>query len=556
MKFPISRPLAALISAITIGALVLGTGLGYFLFARNSAPEKFSTLITHADIPYRAMETYQQSLLTTLPIDSGPVVNSTCPALSPTWVQDENQKAGLPNMQMADWKKLDLSAATGSALWLNQSSVSCGDTVDIHAALYQSYPDQQTPGPRTFAAWRIGYYGGAGAREIWRSNPIDLQSRKATTSSQATRFTEALWPVNTKFTIGNDWTPGFYLIVSLSPFGKIENAAPLVVRSPVGTSKLVMMHSFLTWNAYNSFGGRSTYNGPGENATADLAQRSRIGSFDRPIVGSGAFSIQRDAIPFVQFTEEHGLNIDQISDLNLDQNPSLALHYNGVILGGHAEYFTHRMFQTMIALRNSGTNLAFLGANTAYWQIRMEPSKFGPNRHMVIYRLATQDPQTNIDQVTIEFADNRINTPPNLFTGESTVGVHVFGTLKSVTIPQWLTLPSDSSISQISSDTEGEAVQNNVASPPNIHILFAGTLSLRRPLSRGARALNPVVETSWFTTPSGSAIFDAGMTTWTCNLMESCIDSEYSPSSQSIVQSTTLQILTLWQQSHIGVTLK
>ena len=112
----------------------------------------------------------------------------------------------------------------------------------IHAALYSSNSTPITNVPRIFAAWRIGYYKGAGAREVWRSSPFKLKRGEATTSRDATRYTEADWPVSTTFTVGKDWTPGFYLILSFSAFGQIENAAPLIVRSPVGSSKLLMMH--------------------------------------------------------------------------------------------------------------------------------------------------------------------------------------------------------------------------------------------------------------------------------------------------------------------------
>jgi hypothetical protein len=411
-------------------------------------------------------------------------------------------------------------------------------------------------GTRTYSAYRIGYYGGSGAREIWNSEGVNLNTGKATTSRDATRFTQAHWPTTSSFTVGKNWTPGFYLIVSLSPKGIIENAAPLVVRSPVGSSKLVMMHSFLTWNAYNSFGGRSAYTGPGENLAARHDQRSRVASFDRPILGSGAYAIQRDAIPFVQFSEKEGINIDQVSDLDIDKWPSLALHYNGVIVGGHAEYFTNRMFQTFIALRNSGVNLAIFGANTAIWQVRLQPSATGPRRIMAIYRVASEDPQTDLTQVSIEFADKRINMPASLITGEQVAGVHVFGKLKPVEIPQWLVLPAHPMIDDISNDTEGDGIRKNVAAPPNIHIIFAGKLKQRDRNVPPPEGSKRIVQTIWFTTPSGSAIFNAGLTTWSCNLMASCIDVPYSPKAQKVVAATTRQILTLWQKYKLGKILK
>ena len=554
MKLPYSLRAATIVSAIVIACLVIGGATSY-LFLQKSAPvEKFAPLKKHADLPFHAMETFADSQKVTLPADQTPFVNSTCPALSPTWVKDENAKSGV-HMKAADWKNLDLSAAEGSALWLNQTSVSCGAQVKIHAALYTSNSTPISNVPRVFAAWRIGYYGGAGAREVWRSSAFKLKKGVATTSSEATRYTEANWPVVTSFTVGKDWTPGFYLIISFSAFGQIENVAPLVVRSPVGSSKLVMMQSFMTWQMYNSFGGRSAYLGPGKDGNTDSDERSRLASFDRPMVGSGAYAIQRDAIPFIQFVESKGLNVDEESDLDINQWPSITTKYAAVLVGGHAEYYTNRMFNTFIAARNSGTNIAIFGGNTAYWQTRLEPSKYGPNRHLIMYRYATDDPNNNLSQVTIEFGNKRLNTPPSLISGEQTSGVHVYGTLNPVKIPLWLHVNKTTPISGLSSDSEVEATTPNAAEPPNVQVLYSGVMSWRDPKHDRSIKKAPVAQVDWIAFPSGSAVFNAGMSTWSCQLSDACVDLPFPNASQELIRSITLQVLDLWQVPRVGPSL-
>jgi len=547
--------LTALISGVAVGALLVGVTGSYLVFTFSHRAPSFPPLKSHADIPSRPMESFDSTLGMTMPADQTPLATSGCPALSSNWVAQENQKPGV-DMSPTDWSSLELSNAAGSALWLSKTSVTCGDTVAIHASMYESQRNPDPVGPRTFVAWRIGYYGGSGARQVWKSKPVNLKKLKVTTAHDATMYTEAEWPTNLTFTVGKDWTPGFYLIISMSPFGKIENAAPLIVRSPIGSSKLVMMQSTFTWQMYNSFGGRSAYEGPGADGQPDDDERSRVASFDRPMVGSGAYAIQRDVIPFLQFSEENGINIDQVSDLDVDQTPSLLTHYNGVIIGGHAEYFTHRMFDSFIAARNQGINIAIFGGNTAYWQTRLAPSPTGPNRHLIMYRSSTQDPDTNLNDITIEFANNRLNTPPALFTGEETDAVHVYGDLKPVSIPSWLGIPSNSVIDQISSDTEAEEVKNEVAAPPGIHVIFSGAMHWRDPASDSSLKYTPTGQSSWYTTPSGSAVFNAGLTTWSCNLSPSCVDTPYGAQGQLTVQKVTLAVLNLWQKPHEGAVLK
>ena len=555
MKLPFSGRAAVLVSAAVVVALIVGGATSYLFIQKSTPEEKFPPIPKHLDLPKHPIETFAASQKVTLPPNASPYVNSTCPALSPTWVKEENKKPGV-KMNAGDWKNLDLYAVEGSALWLNQTSVSCGAKVDIHSALYTSNSTPPTNVPRTFAAWRIGYYNGAGAREVWRSQPFKLKRGKATTVKNAARTTEANWPVVTSFTVGDNWTPGFYLIISFSAFGQIENFAPLVVRSPVGSSKLVMMNSFMTWEMYNSFGGRSAYFGPGKDGNTDTNERSRVVSFDRPMLGSGSYAIQRDAIPFIQFVEKEGINVDEESDLDINQWPSITTKYAAVIVGGHAEYFTNRMFNTLIADRNLGTNIAIFGGNTAYWQTRLEPSKYGPDRHLVMYRNASEDPDTNLSQITIEFGNKRLNTPPSLISGEQTSAVHVYGTLLPVKIPLWLHVSTSATIGGVSSDSEVESVTPNKAEPPNVHVIYSGEMKWRDVASHKYFKQKPIAQVDWISFPSGSAVFNAGMSTWSCQLSNACVDLPFDQASRTLIQDITKQVLALWQIPKVGASLK
>ena len=51
------------------------------------------------------------------------------------------------------------------------------------------------------------------------------------------------------------------------------------------------------------------------------------------------------------------------------------------------------MLDNVTAARNTGVNLGFFGSNTAYWQVRFEPSAAGvADRVMVCYKSAAEDP--------------------------------------------------------------------------------------------------------------------------------------------------------------------
>ena len=543
------------IASISIIVIIVGSfiGVGSYQFFQNH--KTLPPVKLHADIPIRPMQSFEQSLNTSIPDDSSNYPNSKCSALSPKWVEQENAQAGVA-MTTNDWRSIDLESVRGSALWLNKTSGSCGDSIDIHASLYRSLDGTFITGARSIEALRIGWYQGSGARQIWSSGPIKLKEQKINYPRSATRMIDTSWPTTVKVQLDSKWIPGFYIFITRSPDGTIENAAPFVLHSPLGSSQLMVMHSFLTWNIYNTFGGRSGYLGAGATKPEMRADRSRVVSFDRPIMGSGGFSIHRDGISLVQFLEKEGINSDQYSDVDLDSWPSITEHYNGIVLGGHPEYFTKRIFDTLLSARNSGTNIAILGGNTGIWQIRMASSKVGANRRVVIYRKAVEDPVKDLNRISIKYEDKRLNIPSTMLTGTSTDGVHIYGDLNAVSIPRWLKLPARPAINGISPDSEVGHTVATVASPPKINILFSGNMHYRDAPTPGQPPRQvPVAQAVWFTTPSGAAIFNAGITTWSCDLIQTCAYSTVDEASRAVMDSLTSQVLKLWQTKAVGKTL-
>jgi hypothetical protein len=89
-------------------------------------------------------------------------------------IATENKKTGL-TMQPSDWRQIDLRTANGSALWIDKTSASCGDLVNVHASLYGPKNSDKQTEIKTIHAWRIGWYNGSGARDVWQSQPIKLK---------------------------------------------------------------------------------------------------------------------------------------------------------------------------------------------------------------------------------------------------------------------------------------------------------------------------------------------------------------------------------------------
>jgi len=364
---------------------------------------------------------------------------------------------------------------------------------------------------------------------------------------------ETKWPITTSFEVSRDWVPGLYLVASKNKSGAIENVAPFILRSNPGDSKLLLIHSTLTWAAYNSFGGHSTYSATIRGAD----QRSKVSSLDRPYAGSGMNHIARDAISFVQYLELTGLNIDQVADTDVNSAPSIVTNYSGLIFSGHPEYMTRTEFDTVIAARNRGINIALMGSNSAYWQSRVEPSPTGPDRHLIIYRNPTLDPERDWQKVTTGFGNKRINTPSSLITGETTSGVHVTGTLTAVSIPHWLHIAPTATLTGWSPNSEIDSMATGEAVPPQEHLIFSGKFELVAPTKRALGLQRSLIgQTIWFTAPSGSATFVAGINYWPCEVSATCPESAVGEPTRALLQSITSQVLTLWQTKGIGKSLK
>ena len=536
------------IYSTTVGLIVLA------LFSVISVVQYFQAdsdhlplLKQHRDVGRQPLYTFQQSLNQGFPADTEAKPASNCAPLKPNWLSIENQNPGISKTDQ-DWKSLDLFNNGGSALWLNQVSATCGDTIQIHASLTARY--RLDDGPRTFSVMRVGYYGGSGAREIWNSGPVKLSYQGVPKVRTLTRTVETNWPTTTSFRIGREWTPGLYLVASYSPSDVLENWSPLILRAPQGSSKLVLVHSSLTWQAYNNFGGRSAYLAP---VNSDI-ERSKVISFDRPYSGSGIMHIDRDAVSLIQYLESENIATDSISDIDLANNPSLIKNYSGLILSGHPEYMTHSEFQAILAARNQGTNLALLGANSAYWQVRLQSSPTGDNRRFAIYRDATIDPVTAPDKLSVEFGDPRINWHSSLITGEKTAGVHVYGSMSLVSKPTWLRVPNGLTLDGWPRNSEIDSQAIGQASPPNEHLLFSGKFTLVDPHSKGAAIKSRTLQAQsiWFALPSGAAEFVAGENYWPCELSGFCVESSMKSKVRQSLRDITDQILQIWQHKAVG----
>jgi hypothetical protein len=170
-------------------------------------------------------------------------------------------------------------------------------------------------------------------------------------------------------TIG--WAPGIYTVAALDS-AHTRGEAIVVVRTPViDRSTPLYVVPAMTYQAYNMWGGASMY-------VSHSGIRTWRVSFDRPYhAGVGAWRSTREHklvgwlatnLPGLQYTTDYDLTVER---------PPVPPRL--VILGPHTEYVTPELrwwLDEQVILRGR-TSLVNLGANTSYWQVRLEPPTSG-----------------------------------------------------------------------------------------------------------------------------------------------------------------------------------
>ncbi|MCL2769955.1 MAG: PKD domain-containing protein, partial [Solirubrobacterales bacterium] len=257
---------------------------------------------------------------------------------------------------------------------------------------------------------RLGWYGGSGGRRITclvgavvdTTCTRDEQGayQPSPPPDPATGELDAGWSPTDTLAVPTDWTSGYYLAVfrvTSGPTAGQTGFTPFILQAPVGDRAAILVQvPSNTWQAYNLWGGEDLYSEP----------RAVKVSFNRPYAfegpagpaagrGGGLFNWE---YPLVRFLERGGWDVSYATDDDVDREPAILLDHRLDMTAGHDEYWTKGMRDGWEAARAAGVNLAFMGANTGFWQVRYENG----DRTLVSYKY-TPDPDPVPAEKTIEF---------------------------------------------------------------------------------------------------------------------------------------------------------
>jgi len=229
------------------------------------------------------------------------------------------------------------------------------------------------------------------------------------------------WPHAAQLTIPATWSSGYYDIALTDQTG--ETAHHFVcVKAPRGYvgAKAVLVLATNTLHAYNYWGGASAY----ANVEALMSRRANLaeamagaigrlstqrpfppllvaappdmprlvndrkrGFEERPWAGGDpAWSRAHGQSPFdgsagylnkwehqfVRWAEGEGLDLDYLTDHDLDADPGALDGYGVLVLVGHSEYWSGPQRLVIDRFIETGGRLACFSGNTAFWKVRWE----------------------------------------------------------------------------------------------------------------------------------------------------------------------------------------
>ena len=356
------------------------------------------------------------------------------------------------------------------------------------------------------SAYRIGWYQGMGGRLVWRSGKLRGGRQHRFTVSGTTNTVSAGWdPVLEVPT--DDWPPGAYLIKLTASSGG-QRYVPVTVRSPSCAGKVVLKACVQTWQAYNLWGGFDLY----KNAAGDYANRSLVVSLDRPYDLNGAdmfLTYERNAI---KLAEHLGLDLAYVTSMDIDADPHLLDGASALVSMGHDEYWTPAERANVTAARDSGVNLAFLGANAMFRRTRLRSTTLGEAREVVCYKSAyRQDPMYGVNNalVTSDWRDGPHPDPESSLIGTSYEGYPVNAPLVVSSPKSWVfkgtgVRAGDSFRNLVGVEYDRVDPGNPLQRP--IEVLSHSPLTIGGAASYG--------DSAYYTHAGGAGVFNCGTMRW------------------------------------------
>jgi hypothetical protein len=292
-------------------------------------------------------------------------------------IRCENSKPGNP---ASEW---DISGAGSATIqgFATEISAVPGETVRFKV--------DTTATAFRIDIYRLGYYGGMGARRIDTipaTATVPSNQPDCLTDSSTGLIDCGNWNQSASWLVPADAVSGIYIAKLVSTAGPSGTShIVFVVRDDAGHSDILFQTSDTTWQAYNQYGGNSLYVG-------SPAGRAYEVSYNRPFTTRATSPedwVFNAEYPMIRWLEANGYNVSYSTGVDTDRHGTELLEHKIFMSVGHDEYWSGEQRANVESARTAGIHLAFFSGNEVFWKPRWDASIDGsgtPYRTLVTYK--------------------------------------------------------------------------------------------------------------------------------------------------------------------------
>lgn len=384
--------------------------------------------------------------------------------------------------------------------------------------------------------FRIGWYHGAGGREVLVSRPLRVVAQPPCAHVFQTGLTQCDWRPTLTLRIPSALPTGVYIAKLTTRDGASD--CLFVVQSTRPQPLLAQLPTS-TYEGYNAWGGDSLYPGGNDQVGVTGSTQGVEVSYDRPydsVTGAGQF-FARD-VAMIQFLERYGYPVSYTTSESVDINPGQLLGHRALIDFGHSEYWSQRQEMGFLDALHAGTSLLFFSSDLLGWRVRYQPataasSAAGHPGHVIVAynEHAAQDPDRS--HRTGSFSDGGARLAGSAYLGCITPRLGQPGpptyryypwTPAPDLRPVWLFAHTRiTATTRIAGIVGYELDQRTPLSPPGTRLVGDGAAPCRSDTSGepGQPVPGPgseLAETTIYTAPSGAIVFNTGTLGWELGL--------------------------------------
>jgi len=458
----------------------------------------------------------------------------------------ENQQPGT-----TDWQLTNPATEHEIEGYASLTSVNRGSQISL-------FVNTQAPN-YTIEIFRMGWYGGLGARRMME--PIQRSGIKQPPpiEDEDSGLVECNWQDPYVLRIPDSpsdptaWTSGFYLAkLTAEKTGK-QSYIIFVVRDDSRPSDFLVQSSVTTYQAYNNWGHKSLYRWNSQRIQAYKVSFNRpYGKSPNPAAayGVGAGEFLTNFQPYkkvssagweynlVRWLEREGYDVTYATNIDTHANRKLLESHQAFLSMGHDEYWSLKMRENVEAARDKGVSLGFFGANTCYWQIRLDlsPITKAPYRTIIAYKeQAARDPYHDYRNTT-QWRESPVNRPEDALVGVMYENTPVDSDIVIDDAPDWMLAGTKLQKGSVLLGLLGYEVDRMYGNAPPNTIRVAHS-----PYAYKGRT--PYSDMTVYTAPSGATVFATGSMQWSWALDDYNAPQVRSPRSNLAAQQLTRNVL-------------